>query len=207
MGSQAQVLQLRSVIQWVSMVGTGCPVCSSSRSPFGAQTSSFWLSTCLFLSAITHGTPAAAKRILGFAERWKILPARSEAQSTAGGEWGRGGFTPQPLDLLWDGADPNQLFPQIQPLPAVLHTEGKSVLLGHREKRFCKGIQKRLRRRRRWQNAGSQMSVGWEKHPHPNPAGPQLQAVQQSDVSAPLCREGSDPMGTLLSPPASWGHP
>lgn len=44
-GSQAQGLRLRSVIPWVSVVGTGCPVRSSSRSPFGAETSSFWLSS------------------------------------------------------------------------------------------------------------------------------------------------------------------
>lgn len=44
-GSQAQGLRLRSVIPWVSMVGTGCPVRSSSRSPFGAQSSSFGLSS------------------------------------------------------------------------------------------------------------------------------------------------------------------
>lgn len=84
---------------------------------------------CLFLSAIPHGARQLQSASWVLLRGGKILPAGSEVQSTAGGEWGRGGFTPQLLDLRWDGADPNQLFPQTQPrlhpLLAVLHTEGR----------------------------------------------------------------------------------
>lgn len=64
-----------SQIQWVSMVGTGCPVCSSSRGPFGAQTSSFWLSTLPLPLCHPARRPPAAKRILGSAERRKNPPS------------------------------------------------------------------------------------------------------------------------------------
>lgn len=63
-------------------------------------------------------------------------------------------------------------------------------------KRFCKGIQKRLRRRRRWQNAGSQMSGGGKSTLTPTPLGPSFRLCSKA-TSLPLCA------GRARTP---WGH-
>lgn len=83
-----------SQIQWVSMVGTGCPVCSSSRGPFGAQTSSFWLSTLPLPLCHPARRPPAAKRILGSAERRKNPPSGVGGAKHSGRRMGTRGLHP-----------------------------------------------------------------------------------------------------------------